>query len=293
MKSSRPSQFVRVSGPPQDVTGSLGPLASLAGTWIGSKGWSITALPGADSNPEGPAEFALLVQPYTEILEFAPLGGLVRNEGGDVDQFIAGLRYDQRVSHVESGEALHVENGMWLNLGDVTRQSGGAGPRPRYPIARTASVPHGNTAMLLGDALVHDGPPDIPDFSSLPPDMASAPKEYLAPYFAPHDGVNVVNPGVTLRGEIDGQAIESTTRIVVDSRNQGGIINVPFLIERADTTRFVTYLWIERVVDVGSGQTSEQLQYCQIIDLEFHPKFGDSDGRIVWPHITINTLRKQ
>lgn len=295
IKAKLPESFVRLSGAAQEVTDTLGPLSSLAGTWVGNKGWNIVALPAAGSKPEETGDFILLIQPYMETITFAPLGGLVRNRGGDLDQFVSGLGYDLRVSDTDTDEALHVENGMWLNLGDIKKnESGCDGPAPPFPIVRSATIPHGDSALILGHAETQAGPPSIPDISSLPPDVGQAPLGYTDPYTVPHDGVNVANPNATLREAIADQNIVSTTTLVVDSKNQGGITNIPFIVQRANTTRFQCVFWIETVEDADSGQTFEQLQYTQIIDIVFHHKFGDAKkGLITWPHVNINTLKKQ
>lgn len=48
--------------------------------------------------------------------------------------------------------------------------------------------------------------------------------------------------------------------------------------------------WIE---DVTLGDVNfKQLQYSQQADLDFLPKFG-IPGLIMWPHVNVNTLRKQ
>ena len=49
----------------------------------------------------------------------------------------------------------------------------------------------------------------------------------------------------------------------------------------------------EQVFQAVPARTIEQLQYTQITDIEFHHPFGGGDGLIVWPHLNINTMRKQ
>lgn len=69
----------------------------------------------------------------------------------------------------------------------------------------------------------------------------------------------------------------------------------PFLVDRANTKRFRSDFWLETLDD-----GSQQLQYLQVIDIEFHKRIGEeaADKELtVWPHITlnkaINTLYQQ
>jgi hypothetical protein len=294
MQTIAPEAFIRLSGSQQQISDNLGPLADLAGTWVGSRGWNIIAVPSAGSEPNQEGDFQLLVRPYTETITFEPIGAPVRNRGGALDQFIGALAYELRISDRETSEVLHVEDGMWLYLGNIQPNSGtGAGPTPAFTIARSATIPHGDSVLILGDAAIELGAPNFPAINTIPTDIGH-PKlfGYLDPYQAPVEGLNVPNPNATLQADIQGQDIVSTTTITLDSRNQGGINNIPFIVQRANATRLQCVLWIETVQVPGSNQTFQQLQYSQIIDLEFHQKFGEP-GLISWPHVNINTLRKQ
>ena len=63
----------------------LGPLADLVGTWFGTHGWELIAVPQGDG-------FHLIVRPYVEVVTFEAIGAPVPNRGGPVpDLFIAGL----------------------------------------------------------------------------------------------------------------------------------------------------------------------------------------------------------
>jgi hypothetical protein len=76
------------------VAGSLGPLADLAGTWIGN-GFVLISLPDFDPNPPstGPKPFRLKLNTTVEILEFDQIGADVPNRGstGQLDISIFGL----------------------------------------------------------------------------------------------------------------------------------------------------------------------------------------------------------
>jgi hypothetical protein len=85
-------------------------LADLIGTWFGTHGWELIAVPHEES-------FHLIVRPYVEVVTFEALGAPVPNRGGPVpDLFIAGLLYQIRITDLQTNEPLHLENGMWLNL---------------------------------------------------------------------------------------------------------------------------------------------------------------------------------
>lgn len=288
-----PEKFVRLGGSPEQQSQTLGPLASLTGTWVGSKGWNIIAVPSPGSTPDDEGDFKLLVRPYTETITFVPVGAPVRNRGGALDQFVGALEYALRINDLETAEVLHVENGMWLYLGDIRPNSGtGAGLKPEFTIARIATIPHGDSALILGNSTVKNGAPGIPAINTLPPDIGTGVLGYLDPY-TQGQPIDVVNPNTVLQEDIKGQDILSTTTLVLDSKNQGGINNIPFTVQHADATRFQCFFWIETVQVPDSNQTFEQLQYTQIIDLVFHKKFGGAPGLITWPHVNINTLKKQ
>ncbi len=274
-----------------DNNDGLGPLAGLLGSWTGSKGWNIIAVPSAGSEPDQEGAFELLVRPYTETITFSPVGDLVRNRGGAVDQFIGAVQYEMKVADLETNEALHVENGMWLYLDNIKPES--PEDKPKFSIARSATIPHGDSAMILGNSSQSKGAPTIPDISSEPPDIG-APKVlgYLDPYGTQVPGlISVSNPNANLKEDIAKQTILETTTLSLDSANQGGVTNIPFINRFADATRFQCDYWIE-TVETEDNKTIQQLQYSQIVDLEFHKKFG-KEGLIIWPHVNINTLRKQ
>jgi len=292
---TKPQTFIRLSSSQDQISDDLGPLADLAGKWVGSKGWNIIAVPDAGSKPEAEGAFQLLVRPYTETITFAPVGAPVRNRGGNVDQFVGALEYDLQISDRDTGEVLHVENGMWLYLGNIKPNSGkGATPIPALTVARSAAIPHGDSALILGNSTVKSGAPTIPDINALPPDIGkSAPLGYLENYRVQVKGLNVKNPNATLREAIKSQKILSTTTLTLDSQNQGAVNNIPFIVQRANASRFQCSFWIETVQLPNSNQTFQQLQYSQIIDIDFHKKFGGVPGLITWPHVNINTLSKQ
>ncbi|MFT3776168.1 MAG: hypothetical protein QM820_63300 [Minicystis sp.] len=106
------------------------------------------------------------------------------------------------------------------------------------------------------------------------------------------DGFLPASPNRTLQAAIREQDIVKTVTLDVSTTNSGGILNIPFVTKNADTTAFRSTFWIETVRD-ASGQEFQQLQYSQVSDLEFLPRFDDPSKLIIWPHVNINTLLKQ
>ncbi|CAB9528211.1 expressed unknown protein [Seminavis robusta] len=291
------------SVPTQQKNG-LGPLADLVGTWTGEQGINIVAVPSRRSNPSDFGKFELIVRPYRETLTITPIEGPVRNRGGNLDQFVGAVAYEQTVTATDHHpETIHVENGMLFYLEDIQNYSDGSPvltkeETPLYSVARSASIPHGNSALLLGTHRKYRGPPSIHYISALPPNIGSkAPPEFVRPYYRP---LNIANPNEYLQRAVSAQTILETTQFSMDSRNSGIVSNVPFLTSRADTTGFQCDFWLERVQqqDTAARKSSLQLQYSQVIDIDFHKPIVSSpdedDGSLIrWPHVTVNTLVKQ
>lgn len=301
MQKILPATYVRLGGTNADVDEGLGPLAAFEGKWVGSKGWNIIAMPSPGSVPTDVGKFVLEVRPYMETWEFKALGAPVRNRGGAVDQFVGALEYTQSVTALDGEqEVLHEENGMMMYLGVVKpNESTDPLPTPPFPIARSGTIPHGNSIMLLGDHMSVDGPPDISPISTLPPNVGDAPVlGYTDPYMTLNQElpVDVINPNATLLADIAQQKILKTETFTLESANQGHIANIPFIREFADCVRMKSTFWIETVQVPGSEQTFQQMQYTQIIDLDFHKQFSrpsEQTELIRWPHVTINTMKKQ
>lgn len=51
--------------------------------------------------------------------------------------------------------------------------------------------------------------------------------------------------------------------------------------------------WVQELKELDAkGKPKMRLQYSQIVMLEFFPRTDGLPGRILWPHISINTLEK-
>lgn len=287
--------FVRLSGSVAEVASKLGPLAGLEGTWHGTDGWNLIAVPSQNS---GKPSFTLLVQNYSETITFTAIGAPVPNRGGATEQFITGLTYELTVTDNSTQGVLHIENGMWLNMADIQAQPDGpvklaAAAPAQFTIARMASIPHGDVVMALGNATTSSGKFSIPDMNALPVDLGRPDLGYLDAYkiIQKFPQFSARNPNLMLQKAIANQTIGKVTTIHVDTQNQGGnISNIPFIHEHVNASRFMSTFWIEDVT--MDGINFKQLQYSQQADLDFLPKFG-IPGLIMWPHVNVNTLRKQ
>ena len=274
----------------------LGPIESLIGKWVGTgNGWNIIAVPTTPPDVTSPVapgtpENAILGEGFT--LEVQQLNETINisgskldeapNKGGKVGQQNSfGLEYDLTVTEVGGGK-LHFENGMWLNLVDP------AGTTNPNPIVRQASVPHGNSVLLMGQSFNDNGAPTISPVDPTPINATTGKKEtnqkYLAPYtqfterFTKIFGPNF-NPNQTLIDAIAKQDIANTVTFVLSTANNGGITNIPFG-KNAEATSWETVVWIETLKN-----GTVQMQYTQTIIIEFFS--------IKWPHIDVNTLIKQ
>lgn len=278
----------------------LGPLADLAGTWIGT-GFNLIALPGYSHKPD--AEFFLMLNTTVEILEFEPIGAQVPNRGsfkvdepgGQEDIDIYGLRYLQRVADGKNHQPLHIEPGFWLHV-PATEW-----PKCSASVVRQGVIPHGNSLLAVGNYTESQGPPDIRDIDSFPTKHSgdfNDPSGYLRPYTDPSGGFDkelIKNPNLALVQASLDQEITQTVTLEVSTKNatepsedpacgNGGIANIPFLIKNANVTKFDAIFWIETVRN-PDDTTFLQLQYTQTAILDFLD--------IDWPHISVATLIKQ
>lgn len=276
----------------------LGALADLDGTWIGT-GFNLIALPLFPH--EGIIPFRLKLNTTVEILEFTPIGASVPNRGFEQpDIEIHGLHYLQKVADGLTHEPLHIEPGFWLNVPPSAASMG------KREVVRQSTIPHGNSVLATGEASEIEGPPVIATTPSIPLSHALHPignKFYLSPYAAARADDQeklrpkaflpdyVTDPSQALRDTLQsqlarGQTVEHTV-VLTTSTKPGAIGNIP---SDVDATSLDTVLWIERVrgpvVDETVGPpTFLQLQYVQTVMLDF--------DNIFWPHISVATLTKQ
>jgi hypothetical protein len=164
---------VRAGAGPVTTAMQLGAIASLRGAWQG-RGFNAIWRPDNTQPPENSQIRRFLeLNKTTETFEFRVIPGVVPNRGvaTQPDLSLFGMHYLQRVTDADlppfstAGQALHIEPGLFMNV-----------PPSQVPavpatIVRLASIPHGVSLLMQGDApspTPVDGPPQIPDVYPIP-----------------------------------------------------------------------------------------------------------------------------
>ncbi len=265
----------------------FGPLAGLEGTWTGSRGWNVIAVPG-------PQDFILEVIPYEETITFSP-AVIAGNRGPFTDgqesvQNVVGFLYQQVITSLcetdfcglrgfSKGTEIHAETGLFLYLPDSEYGDG-------FNIARLSTIPHGNSLLALGASTETATPQDfIPDnnIRPFPVPLGYGETQYFKQQFPEFDQTN---PNSALQQALSGVPVDSVTTLDFSTKNgTGGILNIPFIQKNINTTLLDATFWLETLKD-----GSLQLQYSQNISLVF-PATGTTNP-ITWPHVTVNTLQK-
>jgi hypothetical protein len=279
---SHSAGFTRLGKDAATTADEQGNLADLVGTWIGTGGWELIAVPAPSAG--GHEEFELIVKQYVEIVSFEPIGAQVPDRGGDAGILcLGGLKYDMRIASLDSNEPLHLENGMWFYM-----------PGQDQTVARSSAIPHGDCLLALGNSTQTPGAPELPVVPCLPDGQPkNAPFGYVDPYHLPPTSPFQTNDAnLVLRNALKSQTVTQTTTLSVSTANGGGVLNIPFVTHNANATAFQSTYWIETVVDPATNQPFQQLQYSQQTNMEFFEK-SDGSGLICWPHVNVNTLRKQ
>ncbi len=308
----------------------LGPLDNLAGRWINpndetsffrGRGWNMIALPfGGEA---GDFNYRMLVNQYNEVLEFSDSIGPVPNRGlngpadTETDQTIFALDYQQAINQIAvddsspttgedivfpAGAGIHHEPGFFLHILDERTDD--------LDIARLATIPHGNSVAAMGRSSVIYGAPTVDPVPALPigatPD-GSVPVLSDRGYFAPYEAFSgpkafggvvgiplfdVTKPHELLQQAIDSLKVKRTTILHLDTKlGTGGIVNIPFVVNQADTTEMTsTFYLMELEPDSPGGPQGMALAYIQMVMLEFFPRRDGVEGLIKWPHVSINTM---
>lgn len=280
----------------------LGPLRQLPGTWSGT-GFNTIWRPFF-AVPKPQEDEFLELNLTSETLEFTGISGPIPNRGffqPDINMF--GLTYLQQISDKVVGGGLHIEPGIWAVVPQTSN------PDEPPTVVRMASIPHGTTILAQGLAHAIAGPPSFPviDINPIKPDGTHAPFEqqnlsHPTPFRSPPAQIvgitqaMVNNPNSVLAAAIQGQTIISTTVLQVSTASPrpitgGGTSNTSFLVgsragPNADATVITSTFWIETVKGINGQPDFLQLQYSQTVMLKF-------DEGILWPHVTVGTLRKQ
>jgi hypothetical protein len=303
-----PAAAVRALGGPDP----LGALAALEGTW---KGHGFNAI-WRPHNPPSQDRF-LELNMTDETLVFTRINGPIPNRGlamHDINMF--GLTYMQQISESSTGAGLHIEPGIWANVPQTTD------PNVPPSVVRMASIPHGTVMLAQGVAEVHPGgPQNIPDNNILPfffgsPAPANSDFNSVAQIFtelklSTPTTFRFVAPGVTqaivknpnsvlqtaLANSLQGTSMKSRTFLNVSTTHNlvkagGGTANTAFLASsgnppggNARAAQVNATFWIETIAGTGGQPDKHQLQYTQLVMLDFNG--------IHWPHVTVGTLQKQ
>jgi hypothetical protein len=275
----------------------LGPLAQLPGTWKGT-GFNTIWRP---HHPSSPQDRFLELNLTNETLVFTKIDGKIPNRGllmPDIN--MVGVSYVQQISEAHNGPALHFEPGIWLNVPPTSN------PSEPPTVVRMASIPHGTVILAQGSADFHPGgPPAIPNNNISPFQVGGGqinfPELTLAtPTQFRHatQGVTqamVDNPNSVLQAAVHGKPMTSRMHIQITTRHTpvkgGGTANTAFLSAsnppggNANAAEVDATFWIETLPGSGGGADILQLQYTQLVQLDFNG--------LRWPHVTVATLRKQ
>jgi hypothetical protein len=308
--------IAHVTGHAADPLGPLAQLpgaAELPGTWNGS-GFNAIWRP---HHPASPQDRFLELNLTTETLVFSRINGAIPNRGlqmPDINMF--GVTYLQQIEQTSDHKGLHIEPGIWANVPATTD------PAEPATVVRMASIPHGTVILAQGTAQVlSGGPQHIPDNNILPfflgtPPPANTDFGSVAATFTELDlstptSFRFASPGVTqamvknpnsvlqsaLQTSLQGTTMKSRTFLHVSTTNNpikggGGTANTAFLTAgsnppggNAKAVEVDATFWIETIAGKGGQPDALQLQYTQLVQLDFNG--------IRWPHVTVGTLRKQ
>jgi hypothetical protein len=290
----------------------LGALAALEGTWKG-RGFNAIWRPHHGQGSDRFLELNLT----DETLAVTKINGAIPNRGiamHDINMF--GLTYMQQISESSTGAGLHIEPGIWATVPKTSD------PSVPASVVRMASIPHGTVVLAQGVAEVHKGGPQtIPDNNILPfffgsPRPKNREFNSVAQTFPELDlsqatKFRFVAPGVTqamvknpnrvlqkaLQSSLHGTTMKQRTFLHVSSRHNiiksgGGTANTAFLQAsgsppggNAKATQVQSTFWIETIAGAHGQADRHQLQYSQLVMLDFNG--------IHWPHVTVATLEKQ
>jgi hypothetical protein len=290
-----PAVQTPVTNPFPEIASPLGPLAGLAGKWVG-RGFNVIWRPDSVSGQDRFLELNVT----SDQLEFAAISGPIPNRGflqSDISMF--GLTYLQQISDANLKAGLHIEPGLWAAVPKTSDPSVAA------TVVRLASIPHGTAVLLQGTASTAATGPSIPNIGIKPftinqpnqtidfPEQTLSRQSRFRTAGAGLTGVTqamVDNPNTVLHAAIAGQHITSTITLHVSTTDSpvpgGGTANTAFLKggsrgPNAVAASVTAMFWLETL----QGQTAPtQLQYSQTVLLNFN--------NLSWPHVTVGTLRK-
>jgi hypothetical protein len=303
IEDTQETQHVQTTDQPADP---LGNLAELPGKWVGH-GFNAIWRPHHPSSQDRFLELNLT----NEKLVFTKIDGPIPNRGlemHDINMF--GLTYMQQIAEASNGKGLHVEPGIWAHVPATSN------PHEPPTVVRMGSIPHGTVILAQGNGLVVDGGPQIADNNILPFGIGGTPPPNSqfntvagtftelklsepTPFRFASPGVTqdmVKNPNSVLQQAIQGQNITRTVVLRISTKHTpikgGGTANTAFLEAatnppggNATAVEVEAIFWIETVAGSGGHPDTLQLQYTQLVELNFNG--------LTWPHVTVATLKKQ
>jgi hypothetical protein len=291
--------YKAVEAPAAEPPDELGLLTQLIGAdgkgeWQG-KGFNTIWRPHALA--EGGQDRFLELNITSEKLKFEAIKGKIPNRGllmPDINMF--GLTYMQQIEGVDPPEGLHIEPGIWVNVPPTTN------PEEPATVVRMASIPHGTAILAQGTNIIpfQIGTPPPPNtgfaaaeavFTELNLATATAFRQTSAAVTQ----AMVENPNSVLQAEIAGKNITSTTVLDISTTHEpvagGGTANTAFLEAaaappggNAKAVEVKATFWIETIAGAYGEPDQLQLQYTQLVQLDFNG--------LRWPHVTVATLQK-
>jgi hypothetical protein len=233
-----PAVQTPVTNPFPEIASPLGPLARLAGKWVG-RGFNVIWRPDSVSGQDRFLELNVT----SDQLEFAAINGPIPNRGflqSDINMF--GLTYLQQISDANLKAGLHIEPGLWAAVPKTSNPSVAA------TVVRLASIPHGTAVLLQGTASTAATGPSIPNIGIKPftinqpnqtidfPEQTLRQQSRFRTAGGGLTGVTqamVNNPNTVLHAAIAGQHITSTTTLHVSTTDNpvpgGGTANTALL----------------------------------------------------------------
>lgn len=295
------------------LDGALGPLARLVGDgdhaeWVGdgfNAIWRPHTLAGS-----GQDRF-LELNMTREKLKFTKIPGPIPNRGllmPDINMF--GVTYMQQIAELSNpAEGLHIEPGIWAHVPPTTN------PAEQATVVRMGSIPHGTAILAQGTGRTILGGPTIPERNLIPFPIGSPapPNSAFGAAEATFTELNLAtptqfrhaSPGVTealiknpnsfLEQGLAGKHVVNTTILSVSTRHTpvkgGGTANTAFLEAassppggNATAVEVDAIFWIEAIESADGAPNKLQLQYSQLVQLDFNG--------LRWPHVTVATLER-
>jgi hypothetical protein len=291
----------------------LGPLARLVGDgdeakWTG-EGFNTIWRPHPVA--QGGQDRFLELNLTTETIAFSRIKGAIPNRGllmPDINMF--GITYMQQIAEKhDPTEGLHIEPGIWANVPHTTN------PAEPPTVVRMGTIPHGTAILAQGTGKTILGPPHIGESNIIPFPVGSPPppsSEFASAeavftelnlatktqfrHMSPGvDEALVRNPNAFLLKGLAGKKIVNTTVLAISTRHTpikgGGTANTAFLEAasfppggNAKAVEVDAIFWIEAIEGEGGAPNALQLQYTQLVQLDFNG--------LRWPHVSVATLQK-